>query len=412
MENTKEIKELDVHKVFIDNPNIFEKILGLKIDKDSIEHHYPLSEKGDHIDFVFKDSSGLTYLVEVKLNASPISVIPQLLDHEYKKFIEMNSTLDKNLITPVIVIDNESVTDQDKDIFSRMNIKLCTYKLTEIEEVLKEVITIEPPVLFEPPELEKIEDIYNKTKILHENFGDINILLEGFRGEKWWEGHYEFVTFWMWKKNKYPNTFKKIFKMLCKGDKEDCIWFTFLTALADAYEVAEYMIFDKKWTWSNVISAKQDKLKWGRFEDCLCDSGRWYIKALFGHDKRKQVVKDYLEKVGNNQEKYFLDIISKSDNPYDAYNHVWESIKNIHNIGNVVAGEFATYISQWRVLPIIPSDHVRESKFVRKALDSLGIRKPMESYRDALLRMAKKYSVTPIVIERAMHKLGRVREKK
>ena len=99
--------------------------------------------------------------------------------------------------------------------------------------------------------------------------------------------------------------------------------------------------------------------------------------------------------------------MSKSKNPFDAYNGIRQSLYSIKNIGNVVAGEFATYLSQWRILPIIPSDQIRESKFVKKALDGLGIRQPMESHREAMLRLARKYSVAPIVIERAMHKLGR-----
>ena len=112
--------------------------------------------------------------------------------------------------------------------------------------------------------------------------------------------------------------------------------------------------------------------------------------------------------MGNSQESYFLKIMSKANNPFDAYNMVWKDIHDIRNIGDVVASEFATYLSQWRILPIIPSDLVRQSKYVKKALDSLEILKPMESHQNALLRIARKYSVAPIVIERAMHKLGRI----
>jgi hypothetical protein len=400
------IDELLVHRAIASNPELLESKLGIKLDKDSLQHHYPLSNKGEHIDFVFKDISGTTYLAEVKLGVSPISVIPQLYDHEYKKFIAINDDLDQNRIIPVIVTDNESVTDQDIAILSRMNIKLCTYDLDEIQSVLPS--TPEPIVPFEFPDLSGIEAYLDEARALRENFGDVNFLLEGFRGKTWWDGYYDFRTFWLWKEDNYPGIHQKIFQLLCEGRKEDCIWFTFITAISDNLDVAKFMVFDENWGWSQVLSARRDKTKWEKFENCLCNSGKWCIQALLDYGKRKQVISDYLEKVGDSQERYFLQVMSKSNNPFDAYNQVRESIYEIRNIGNVVAGEFATYISQWRILPIIPSDRVRESKFVRKALDSLGIRQPMESYRDALLRLAKKYSVAPIVMERAMHKLGRI----
>jgi hypothetical protein len=403
-----DIDELMVHRAIAAKPELIEAKLGIKLDKTSLIHHYPLSSKGEHIDFVFNDVSGVTYLAEVKVRVSPIRVIPQLYDHEYKKFVEMNPEVDKNKIIPVIVTDEGSVTDQDRDILSRMSIRLCAYSFSEIEEILQELDDEELPVTIELPALGELEDFMKKTKVLHENLWDINFLLEGFRGETWWDGYYDFRTFWLWKENNYPETHKKIFKMLFKANREDCIWFTFLNAISDSHTVAEYVVFDKSWVWSEVLSAKKDDNKWSQLEDCLCDSGKWCILAFLEHKKRKKVIKDYLKKVGNSQESYFLKIMSKANNPFDAYNMVWKDIHDIRNIGDVVASEFATYLSQWRILPIIPSDLVRQSKYVKKALDSLEILKPMESHQNALLRIARKYSVAPIVIERAMHKLGRI----
>ncbi len=408
-----EINELAVHKAIIQKPQIIASKLGIELAKldegNLLRHHYPLSDKGEHIDFVFKDTSGVTYLAEVKLNVSPISVIPQLYDHEYKKFININSEIDPRKIIPVIVLDKDSVTSQDFVIFEKMNIKLCTYDLEEIEAALREsqILYTESPVSFEFPEYGAIEDFLKHVRNLQENFGDINFLLDGFRGNDWWDGYFDFRTFWLWKENKYPEIHQAIFKLLCQGKKEDCIWFTFLTAISDNFDVAKHIILKEKWDWSKTISAGKKEEIWQEFENCLCNSGRWGIQNLLDFKKRKQVVHDYLEKTGDGQEAYFLNLISNSDNPFDAYNQVWNTIHAINNIGNVVAGEFATYLSQWRILPIIPSDQVRESQFVKKALDTLGIRKPMESYRDAMLRLAKKYFVSPIVIERAMHKLGR-----
>jgi hypothetical protein len=128
--------------------------------------------------------------------------------------------------------------------------------------------------------------------------------------------------------------------------------------------------------------------------------------ALLDYGKRKKVVKDYVKKVGQSQEKYFLKILSRSKNPFDAYNGVRKSLHSIKNIGNVVSSEFATYLSYWRILPIIPSDQVKEGRYVKKALKSLELLKPMESPQKAMLRIARKYSVAPLVIERSLHKLG------
>ena len=54
-----------------------------------------------------------------------------------------------------------------------------------------------------------------------------------------------------------------------------------------------------------------EKEKWQEFENCICDSGRWGIVALMDYQKRKKIVKDYVSKVGESQEKYFSNILSK-----------------------------------------------------------------------------------------------------
>ena len=90
-----DIDELKVHRAIARKPELIESKLGIKLDKTSLIHHYPLSSKGEHVDFVFNDVSGVTYLAEVKVRVSPIRVIPQLYDHEYKKFVEMNPDVDK-----------------------------------------------------------------------------------------------------------------------------------------------------------------------------------------------------------------------------------------------------------------------------------------------------------------------------
>jgi len=401
------IDELAVHKAILSKPEIIASKLGISLGKKPLIHHFPISDKNDHIDFVFEDTAGNTYIAEVKLNEKPINVLPQLLEHEYKKFVNIKPELDTHKIIPVIIVDEESTSKADEKILSGMNIKLCTYKLSDIKEILSEKESDETPIPFEYPGLEGIEDYLIKTKKLREHFGDINFLIEGFRGEDWWDGYFDFRVFWLWKQGEYPDVHKQLYQLLCQQKIEDAIWFTFITAISDRYQIAEHMIFAHNWNWSRVIAANNDKIEWGEFEKCICSSGKWSMQALIDTNKRKQVVRDYLEKVKNSQEKYFLNIMSQCDNPFNAYDEVRRSIQDIHNIGNVIAGEFATYLSQWRILPIIPSDNVRVSKYVKKALYSLEIQQPMEKPKDALLRLAKKYSVAPIVIERAMHKIGR-----
>jgi hypothetical protein len=366
--NAMEINELQVHKAIVSEPELIESKLGIKLAADSLRHHYPLSSKGEHIDFVFEDIAGNIYLAEVKIQTSPISVIPQLYGHEYKKFVELNPDIDQQKIIPVIIIDVDSVTDQDLNILNKMGIGLCTYQLQDVKKILEKKKPVETEISLDFPEVKELEDFLNKAKTIQENFGDINFILEGFKGKHWYDGYYDFRVFWLWKDGNYPEPHQKIFEMLCAGQRENCLWFTFFTSVSDSFAVAEHIVMDQKWTWNKVLSALGKKPEWHKFEDCLCNSGKWCIVALLDFEKRKKVIKDYLKKVGESQEKYFQKIMSKSKNPFDAYNGIRQSLYSIKNIGNVVAGEFATYLSQWRILPIIPSDQIRESKFVKKAL--------------------------------------------
>ncbi|MDO9549098.1 MAG: hypothetical protein Q7J65_09070, partial [Candidatus Marinimicrobia bacterium] len=369
-----DLNEMLVHKAILKKPEIIEKSIGIKLatfdNEQMIKHHYPLSDKGEHIDFVFKDISDKIYIAEVKINTNPIYIIPQLYDHEYKKFIQINSDINKDKIVPVVIVDSDSVSENDAEILSKMNIQMCIYDKTEIIEILEETECDEQIVSFEIPDTGLINDFISKINQLKNDYSDLNILLEGFSGNDWWDGYFEFRTFWLWKENKYPKIFQKIFKLLCDGRKEDSIWFTFLTSISDNFDVAEYIIYKKGWDWHRIASNKSKN----DLDACLCNSGKWAIQNLFDHKKRIQVVADYLKIIGESQESYFLKLISKVNNPFDAYNSVRESIQSIHNVGPVIACEFSTYIAQWRILPIIPSDNVRESKYVIRGIDNLGIK--------------------------------------
>jgi hypothetical protein len=410
------INELEVHRAIssqLGQHELIEKKLAIKIAEGSLEHHFPLSSKGEHIDFVFEDIAGNVYIAEVKWQTPPISAIQQLYGHEYKKFTKIRSDLDVKKIIPLLIIDKKSVTTEDAHILNNiMNIKYCTYERDEVIEILEKIKDEPKHIPYEFPDLDQVEKFLEKAKTIEKNFGDLDIILDGLRGEESWDGYYDFRLFWLWKDDKYPENDRKIFELLCKGHREDCIWFTFLNAIADSFEVAEYIVFNQNWAWNNVLSALGKNEEWKKFENCVTNSGKWCIVALLDPTKRKKVIKDYIKKVGNSQEAYFLKIMLKHNNPFDAYDGVYESIRSIKNIGNVVAAEFTTFLSQWRILPIIVSDNVRESKYVREALEKLKIKQPMESHRQAMLRLARKYSVAPVVIERSMHKFGRRIEKK
>ena len=402
-----EIDEMSVHEAILRKPELIEKGLGVKVSLETIQRHYRLSSSGEHIDFVFKDVSGITYLAEVKINTSPTDVIQQLMSHEYKKFIKLNENIDRNKIVPVVIVDSDSVSKDDEDILARLNIRLCTYSKEEVANILKEVGGGEIEISFELPDINQIKEMVGRLEKLKENFGDINFLLEGFKGDTWWDGYYDFRIFWLWKQGEYSDPHKMVYQWLCDGKIENCIWFTFLTAISDDPSIAT-SLFRKGWNWDKAILIISDKTIAHDFEVDVRDSGKWGIQALIAVKKRIQVIKTYLNTVDSSQYDYFTDLLKKTDSPFDGYNLVRKEFMKIHNIGSVSAGVFATYLSQWRVLPIMPSTEIRISQFVRRAIEFYELKKyPTDSDIDAIMRIAQKYSVPPIVIERALHKLSR-----
>ena len=399
------LDEMDVHKAIMSKPEILEKGLGIKMEQSSLEHHYLLSEKGGHIDFVFRDVSGVVYLTEVKLGVSPIDVVPQLMGHEYKKFKDLNPDVPQEKIAPVVVTDEESIEQSDKQILHGMSIRLCSYNLAEVREVLDQVkIPVTIPS-FELPDSGELEVYVRKLKELEENYGDIAFLLQGFQGDDWWDGYFDFRMFWLWKQGKVPDQHHRVYQMLMKREIDDCIWYTFLAAISENHKVAD-QILDQNWGWQHVITCQDDASRWAAFSKTL-KSGPWSNQALLAYSKREAVVREYLSMVGSSQHDFFLDLISDCATPFDAYNAVLREMRKIANIGPVVAAEFATFLSQWRILPIVPTEKVRISRFVENAMKRFGVLRLGESCEEALLRLAQKYSVAPIVIERAMHKLGR-----
>jgi len=109
------------------------------------------------------------------------------------------------------------LSGEDIEIFSRWNIRWFTYEQKEIEEILKQEIHFEPAISLECPELDPLEDFLKDMKTVKENFGDINILLEDFKGEEWWQGYYDFRAFWLWKEGKDPKWYDRCVSRFSPG---------------------------------------------------------------------------------------------------------------------------------------------------------------------------------------------------
>lgn len=170
------------------------------------------------------------------------------------------------------------------------------------------------------------------------------------------------------------------------------------------------------WLWQRVRKAYKNKGKdWKEFLKFI-DSLHFDIQALWKKSNRKQVISEYLKKVGDSQEKYFYDLIKDSKNPFEAYDRIYDDICKIKNVGKSVVGpSFTTYLAEFRILPLIPTGNIKTSRYVRRAIDQSGIskktRKSREDYRRIILKLAEKYGVLPAVIERAFYKLGTIGEK-
>lgn len=195
--------------------------------------------------------------------------------------------------------------------------------------------------------------------------------------------------------------------MQLKGNTEDALWITFLEALTDDMEVAKG-IYEDGWNWQKVTSTPLDE-----FQNYL-DNTKYRltkiitIKGLTKGETIAEVVGKYLSKVrkvGKSQVNYFLKLMGDTKTQYDAYEKIIKELKDIRGIGRWVARAFATWSSVRKLLPISPTEKVRISGDVEKAIEKMSLKKPGEKTEKTILRIARKYGVAPELIERGLFKM-------
>lgn len=270
---------------------------------------------------------------------------------------------------------------------------------------------------FHLPESTDLHAFLEEYDSFQEDFKDLKYLLRGCRGgEEWWEGYFPFRYYWIWKGKEKPTEsnqvflefIQQIYSHLFQQEVEEAIWAVFLWAITDHAKSA-LNAYNEGWRWKTVRSAFQTKEeKWQEFCAYIQETLKFKIRALFDPEKRMDVINDYLERtVPTGQKTYFLNLIKDLSNPFDAYDTIYREIAEIDYIGkNVVAPSFVTYLAELRILPIIPSDNVKVSQFVKTAIKNYtGQDHP--NYRKTISQLAKKYAVLPSLIERAFHKIGR-----
>lgn len=396
-----EFGELDVHSVFMNRPELFERVLGVRIREKTIEHHYPVDKR--EIDFVLQSILEDHYVIEAKFRSDPLEALSQVMTYK-KLYRKQNPKLRREKIIPVVLVDSLSVGKEDRDIFREHNITLAEYETEQIKaehEKLKAEVRI-LPTRIEFPKIEGLKEAVESISKFEEKYSDLMVLLEGFRK------YHAFDDFWNWKRGEgtwwWPDF---IFKLQLKGNIEDALWLTFLEALTDDRKVA-MGIYKDGWSWQKVMSTPLED-----FQNYLNKTSYRLtkiitIKGLTKGETIAGVVGKYLskvKKVGKSQMDYFLTLIGDAKTQYEAYDKIVRELKDIKGIGRWVARAFTTWSSVRKLLPISPTEKVRISGDVRKAIKKLNLRKPGEKSEETILRIARKYGVAPELVERGLFRM-------
>lgn len=385
----------------MNKPELFEKVLGIRIKLETIFHHYPVERR--EIDFVLQDILDNHYIVEVKFHVEPLEALSQVVSYK-KLYIKKNSKVKREKVKPVILIDSQSVSVEDRKILSELGVRLAEYDTATIKKEYEQLMTESNILLpeIELPEVSEIKEAVESISEFWNNYSDLKIIFEGFRM------YHAFDDFWRWKRGEetgwWPNF---IYKLQVKGKTEDALWITFLEALTDDEHVAKG-IYDDGWDWQKITSKPLDE-----FQKYL--DGTKYrltkIITLKGLTKGRTiagVVKEYLAKISNidqSQINYFLELIADTKTQYDAYEKIVKDLQEIKGIGGWVAKAFATWASVRKILPISPTENVRVSRDVRTAIKNMKLRKPGEKDKEVILRIARKYGVAPELIERGLFRI-------
>ena len=396
-----EFDELDVHSVFQNKPERFESVLGVRVKPETIVHHHPVDKR--EVDFVLQDILENHYVIEVKFKSGPLEALSQVMIYK-KLYRKQNPKLSREKVIPVVLVDSQSVSSDDQVVFGEHNIKLAVYDSKEIEaeyEKLKAEVRVLPTKI-EFPEINGLREAVKSISKFKDNYSDLNILLEGFRK------YHAFDDFWSWKRGE--GTFwwpKFIFKLQLQGNIEDALWITFLEALTDDHQVA-MGIYEDGWNWQKITSTPLKD-----FQNYL-DKTRYRLtkivktRGLTKGEIIAGIVGKYLSKVvkiGKSQKEYFLKITRDAETQYDAYERIIKDLEGIRGVGSWVARAFATWSSVRKLLPISPTEKVRISGDVKTAIGRMKLRKPGEKTEETILRIARKYGVSPELIERGLFRI-------
>ena len=400
-ETETEFGELDVHSVFENRPELFESVLGVRIKPETVVHHHPVDRR--EVDFVLQDILGNHYVIEVKFQYDPLEALSQVMVYK-KLYRKQNSGLSREKVIPVVLIDTQSVSNDDRDVFGEHNIKLAVYDTKEIKTEYKklkaEVRVL--PTRIEFPQIDSLSEAVKSISKFKDNYFDLNILLEGFRK------YHAFDDFWNWKRGEgtfwWPSF---IFKLQLLGNVEDALWITFLEALTDDHQVARG-IYEEGWNWQKITSTPLDD-----FQNYLDNTTYRLTKIVKTRGLTKGeiiagIVGKYLSKVqsvSKSQEDYFLKIIEDAETQYEAYEMIIKDLERIKGVGSWVARAFATWSSVRKLLPVSPTEKVRISGNVIKAIERMNLRKPGEKTEETILRIARKYGVSPELIERGLFRI-------
>lgn len=396
-----EFGELNVHSVFMNKPELFERVLGVRIKEGTIIHHYSVYRK--EIDFVLQDILENHYVLEVKVGFGPLDALSQVITYK-KLYMKKNPKVRREKIIPVILVDSQNISKEDRAILGEHNVRLAEYDVVDIKseyEKLKKEAKVLPPEV-ELPDISGLKQEVESILKFWENYSDLKILFEGFRK------YHAFDDFWRWKRGEetawWPNF---IYKLQLQGKNEDALWVTFLEAITDDEDVAKG-IYDDGWDWRKVASAPAEK-----FRQYLDDTKYRLTKiiTIAGLSKGETIAGvcgEYLSKVrevGKSQVGYFLELIRDTKTQYDAYNRIVRDLKDIKGIGSWVARAFATWASVRKLLPISPTEKVRISGDVKTVVERMNLRKTGEKTEETILRIARKYGVAPELVERGLFRI-------
>jgi hypothetical protein len=400
-----ELDELEVHRVFEVEPERFEALLGIRLKKDTVVHHFPL-KAGGHVDFFFKDLRDNHFLVEVKLGHKPLDVLPQLQGHELKDYLTENPEIRPDQVQTALIVDKDSIDEQDERILMRMSIHYGKYNPEEIRGELLKISAGsdagQAPLEVEFPDLDDLRRGVDSIEAFTKQYSDLRVIL---RGCKYYP---DFEDYWSWKHpRKEPTPHDKwrqwrnsLHAMLLRGQTEDVFWLTYLEAITDNYLAAK-KIFEDGWTWEKVRSTDIGEFK--RYAAAEQSKGRMPLLTKITKRDISDLVFSYVSRVGSSQDRYFRELIVNSKSPFDAYDMIVESMDALPRVGPWISSAFATWLAELRALPIIPSGLIRISeRHVSKVIDELKLRRGRESDQDVVLRIAGRYRVAPYLVERGL----------